>query len=87
MIKYIYLWFVLFVFVNPVFDNISKTFRDSIPYTGSANYKWTVWDYLTNPYLYALNQKNTVSLILTGLDGFSAASSFLIYGYPVYVAL
>ena len=26
MIKYIYLWFVLFVFVGPVFANISKTF-------------------------------------------------------------
>ncbi len=48
---------------------------------------WSTWDYLTNPYLYALNKKNTVSLILTGLTGFTVASSFLINNHPIYLGI
>ena len=70
-----------------IWSNISKSFQDSIAYESSARFKWSIWDYLTNPYLYALNQKNTVSFILTDLEDFSAASSFLVYDHPVYVAM
>ncbi len=85
--KYLIL-IILFIALNTslIFSNVSKTFRNSIPYDSSANYKWSTWDYLTNPYLYSLNQKNTVSIILTGLENFSAASSFLVYGHPIYLA-
>ena len=70
-----------------VFGNISKTFRDSLPYASSARYVWSTWDYLTNPYLYALNKKNTVSFILTGLTDFTVASSFLLNSHPVYLSV
>ena len=90
MLKRTYLFIsVLFYWCFPsyVLANVSDTFQDSITFRSSAEFKWHIWDYLTNPYLYSLNQKNTVSLILTDLDSFSAASSFLVYGHPVYIAL
>ena len=80
----------LVLFSSRAMPNISKTFTDSLPFTASAGYSWSTWDFLTNPYLYYLQQDDALSAIINSpteltRGDYLIASRFSIVGFPVFL--
>ena len=65
--------------------NVSQTFRNSLLHENSGKYLWSQWDYLTNPYIYSLHKKNSLSFIATGGQQFSLGSSFFVFDQPIFL--
>ena len=82
----IYLCSFLFI-AAPLLGNVSNTFRNSLLHESSGRYLWSVWDYQTNPYIYSLNQNNSLSFQFTGNELFSLGSSFLISDQPIFLTI
>ncbi len=73
-----------------IMANISKTFTDSLPFTASAGYSWSTWDFLTNPYLYYLQKDDALSAIINSptdltRGDYLIASRFSIVGFPIFL--
>ncbi len=48
--------------------NISGLFKGSIPFESSGGFSWSIWDYLTNPYIFSvLEEKNVLSAMVTSV--------------------
>ena len=74
-----------------LFANISRTFNDSLPFIASGNYTWSIWDYLTNPYIYQLQKEDAISAIITNpadltQGDYLIASRFSILDFPIFLS-
>ena len=89
--SFAFLLFFLFSMLHLPFEdargNVSKSLRNSLLFESSGDFLWSMWDYQTNPYLYALNKNNSISFQFTDNELFSLGSSFLISEQPIFLAI
>ena len=89
--SFCFLLFFLFFMLHFPFGgargNVSKSLRNSLLFESSGDFLWGMWDYQTNPYLYALNKNNSISFQFTDNELFSLGSSFVLLEQPIFLAI